>query len=85
MSGYFADCQFIRMAMVPKHAQEFPVLEHLDLELANLLLSMYALKHLRGNAILDPSHENVSYTAQQLAIALVNNKTALSGAFLKVG
>ena len=85
LDGYFSERRFIRIGAAPPKVHQFPVVENLGPDMGNLVLSMYILKHLRGNAILDPSHENVSYTAQQLAIALVNNKTALSGAFLKVG
>jgi hypothetical protein len=45
---------------------------------------MYTLKHLRGTAILEPSHENDAYTEHQLATALVNCRVSLTGSFLRV-
>jgi hypothetical protein len=45
---------------------------------------MYVLKHLRGNAILEADHENDTYDLEDLALALVNGRTSLTGAFLPV-
>ena len=84
LDGYFSKRRFIRIASTPPKAQDFPVVENMGPDMGNLVLSMYILKHLRGNAILDPTHENDSYTLQQLAVALLNKKTALNGAFLRV-
>lgn len=50
--------------------------------LRNLLLTMYAMNHLRGNAILDVAHHNTTYTDEQLAHALLLGKVAFTGAFL---
>jgi len=44
---------------------------------------MYALKHLHGNAILEASHENNTYTEEQLAHALITGKVSLNGALLR--
>ena len=45
---------------------------------------MYALKHLRGSAILDVAHDNNTYTEEQLALALVTGKVGFSGTLLRV-
>ena len=84
LDGCFSKRRFIRIASTPPKAQDFPVVETLGPDMGNLVLSMYILKHLRGNAILDPTHENDSYTPNQLALALLNKKTAMSGGFLRV-
>ena len=45
---------------------------------------MYLMKHLRGGAVLDPDHENNTYTVQELAQALLNQNVTLGGSFLRV-
>ncbi|HOC67511.1 MAG TPA: hypothetical protein PKO23_01765, partial [Candidatus Hydrogenedentes bacterium] len=52
--------------------------------LRNLVLTMYAVKHLRGDAILEVSHQNDTYTEEELALALITGKVELTGAFLRV-
>lgn len=52
---------------------------------------MYVLQHLRGNAILDAEHRRSEgeaappYTEEQLALALITQRTTLTGAFLRAG
>jgi hypothetical protein len=75
--------RFIRINTVPPKSGRLPLLEDVP-SLRNLLLTMYVIKHLRGGAILDASHENNTYTGEQLALALLVGKTGLSGAFLRV-
>jgi hypothetical protein len=70
------------MMKPPHRCQRFPVIEN-DPSLRNLMVAMYVVKHLRGNAILDASHENNTYTEEQLALALVSGKVVVPGAFLR--
>ena len=56
-----------------------------DLDLRNLLLTMYALKHLRGNVILEASHENNTFDLLSLARALLKRELTLTGSFLETG
>ena len=50
----------------------------------NTLLAMYVLKHLRGNTILEASHENNTFELKDLAKSLLNNEVTVNGHFLKV-
>jgi hypothetical protein len=63
-------------------SERFPVLE--EVELRNLLLTMFALKHLRGNAILDATYENDTLDCLALAQSLIKEEISLSGVFLEV-
>jgi hypothetical protein len=45
---------------------------------------MYAIEHLRGNAILEATHENATYSEDQMALALLTGKVSLTGAFVRV-
>jgi hypothetical protein len=83
MDAFFSKHRVIRMNATPPRSERLPLLEDAPL-LRNLLLTMYALKHLRGNAILDVAHENNTYTEEQLAQALLEGKVSFSGAFLRV-
>ncbi len=83
MDAFFTEHRFVRIGVIPPKSERLPLLEDEPL-LRNLLLSMYAMKHLRGNAILDVAHDNNTYTEEQLAYALVTGKAGFSGAFLRV-
>lgn len=58
-----------------------PVLQ--ELELGQMLIAMYIIKHLRGNAILDPTHDNNTYELKDLAYALITKKINVNGIFIK--
>jgi hypothetical protein len=83
MDGFFSRQRFVRMRHTPSTVVELPILDDLT-NLRNLVLTMYALKHLRGDAILEASHENSTYTEDELALALLTGKVSLNGAFLRV-
>jgi len=83
MDAFFSQHRFVRVSATPPKSERLPLLEDAPL-LRNLLLTMYAMKHLRGNAILEPTHNNDTYTIQQLAHALLVGKVGFSGAFLRV-
>lgn len=84
LDAYFGANRFVRMAYQVREQGPFPVLEDHE-KLRNVLLAMYALKHLRGSAVLDPSHENGAYNEDELALALVTGKVEVQGAFLRAG
>lgn len=83
MDAFFSKHRFVRISAMPPKSERLPLIEEEPL-LRNLLLTMYAMKHLRGNAILDVAHENNTYTEEQLALALVAGKVGFSGTFLRV-
>lgn len=65
------------------NSAELSVLDDLAY-LKNLVLTMYAVKHLRGDAILEAAHSNDTFSEEELALALVTGKVSLQGAFLRV-
>ena len=83
MDGFFSENRFIRLRGTPSPVAELPLLDDLD-GLRNLVLTMYAVKHLRGDAILEASHENNTYNEDELALALLTGKVSLTGAFLRI-
>ena len=83
LDGYFSKNRFIRTSRVPTKAEEIPILKE-SLYVRNLLLTVYAVKHLRGNTILEPDHDNNTYTTEELANALLHRRVELKGGFLKV-
>ncbi|HOZ48659.1 MAG TPA: hypothetical protein PLO37_15670 [Candidatus Hydrogenedentes bacterium] len=52
--------------------------------LHNLFLTMYVIGHLRGNAILEPTDENNTFSEAHLAEAQVTGKVRFAGTFLRV-
>jgi hypothetical protein len=83
MDRFFSRHRFVRMQSAPPSVAEMPLLEDLTY-LRNLVLTMYAVKHMRGDAIIEASHQNNTYTEEELALALVTGKVGLQGAFLRV-
>jgi len=83
MERFFSKNRFVRMRSAPSSVAELPLLDDLTY-LRNLVLTMYAVKHLRGDAILEASHRNNTYTEDELAHALLTGKVSLTGAFLRV-
>ena len=83
LDRFFSRHRFVRMQSAPPSVAELPLLEDLAY-LRNIVLTMYAVKHMRGDAILEASHQNNAYTEEELALALVTGKVGLQGAFLRV-
>ena len=83
LDAYFGKRRFIH---VPSDhgglKSRFPLLEGLDIQ--NMVLAMYIIKHLRGNAILDAKHENDSFDLLALARALIRKEVSIDGTFVKV-
>jgi len=83
LDDYFSMHRFIRVTRAKKGTgQPFPVLENLDLR--NMVLTMYIIKHLRGNTILEATHNNDTFDLLSLALALIKQEVSVAGAFLEV-
>ena len=83
ISRYFTHYHFIKIP--PKHNQtnqHFPILQELDLR--NLILTMYIIRHLRANTILNSEHENNTFDLNPLAQSLIKEEISLSSQFLQV-
>ena len=80
---FFEESQFIKAQTgYMKNYHQFPILaEH---GMRNIILTMYLLKHLRGNTIIDASYENDSYDLLSLAKSLVKEEISLKSQFLQV-
>lgn len=81
LDAYFSKNRFVLVGKQPAAAVKLRVLEDVP-KLHNLLLAMYALRHLRGSAILDTGNENTTYTTAELAQGLVAGSVTLQGAFV---
>ncbi|MFC1735526.1 hypothetical protein ACFL1X_05375 [Candidatus Hydrogenedentota bacterium] len=82
MTKFFRKHMFVRIATGRDKGKGFPILE--DLDMREMILAMYTIKHLRGNAILDARHENDTFDLASLANSLINGEVAPKGAFLAV-
>jgi len=83
LDAYFSKHRFVRAGNTVKHrGNEFPVLE--DLDLRNMVLTMYIMKHLRGNTILEASHNNDTFDLLSLARSLIKREVSLTGIFLRI-
>lgn len=83
MDAYFTANRFVLIAKQAYTCAKLSIFEDVP-KLHNLILTMYALRHLRGNVILEPTHENVTYSVDELAFALVTGKVNLTGGFVHV-
>jgi len=83
LDEYFSTRKFIKVdSLSDKTCKEFPLLN--DLDIRNMILSMYIIKHLRGNVILEASHNNDTFDLLSLAQALIKEEVDLMGYFLRV-
>ena len=86
LDKYFKDKKFVKVSTSNNHededGQEFNILK--DNPIKNLLLTMYFIKHLRGNVIFDLGYENDAYTVKDLAKALIDRKVSHDGGFVGV-
>ncbi len=84
LDGYFSTNRFIRVGDDCRGRYgSFPVLHELDVR--EMVLAMYIIKHLRGNAILEARHSNETFDVVSLAHALVKREVSASGYFMRVG
>ena len=83
MDRYFRAQPFIRAAGVGSQQPEsFPLLQ--DVPLGNMALNLYLLRHLRGDAVVDPDYEDDSTGVKDMALALLEKRVQLTDAFLRV-
>jgi hypothetical protein len=86
LDRYFINHKFIRIAydtnMKNKDKNAFPILQ--KCELNKLILTMYIMKHLRGNVVLEASYSNETYDLLPLVKSLINKDVSLHGSFLPV-
>jgi hypothetical protein len=55
----------------------------IDTPLSGTVISMFVMKHLRADRILDPAYENTAYSEDDLARALLNRQVTLQGTFVR--
>ncbi len=83
METYFRVNRFLRIENdKTPGGSRFPVLEEVDVR--NMLLAMYAVKHVRGNTILEASHVNDTFELDDLARALIGGNVSVNGVFLRI-
>lgn len=83
LDRYFSAHRYVRLAAQPRAMSSFPVLENHGLR--GPIITLYCLRHLRGNVILEASHENDSVTLEDQAEAWLDRKVTLNGSFVPVG
>lgn len=82
LDAYFSAQRFIRIRQNVGAAEEFHLVNDLRY-VHNLVVAVYALKHLRGNTILEAGYVNDTYTAEQVAYSLLIENVKADGAFLR--
>ena len=82
LDAYFSERKFLKISPCRNDEEGFPLLTGLDLK--NLVLTMYCLRHLRGNTILEKDYENETYPIKDLTRALITKRLTLEGSFLKI-
>ena len=81
LRDYFKEHRFIR-AEAAGGSHQFPVLQAVDLK--GMITTMFVIRHLRGNSIIDVTQENDTYDLRSLAKSLINEDIRLSGSFLRI-
>jgi hypothetical protein len=82
LSEHLAKQKYLRISRTV-NASLFPFMQDANV-VDRTVLAMYILKHLRGNTILEASHENDTYELEDLARALLRGEVKLSGNFVAV-
>jgi len=83
LNNYFKNREYIKIPRIKKDKEKsFPLLEELDL--GQMVLAMYIVRHLRGNTILESAHVNDTYELSDLARALIRGKIGIDGVFVEV-
>jgi len=81
LRDYFKKNRFMRTEATGG-GQQFPVLQSVDLK--GMITTMFVIRHLRGNSIIDVTQENDTYDLKSLARSLLNEDVKLSGSFLRI-
>ena len=82
MDGFFGTRRFIRLTHERSESKQLPVLQ--GNPLAGHLLTMYCLRHMRGNAVLEAQYENNAVGLADLAEAILTDRVRLTGCFVPV-
>lgn len=82
LDRYFTEHQFIRLANAPAGITTFPVLQ--QHELKSQIVTLYCLRHMRGNVVLGAGHENNTVSLADMAAAMLQQTIRLTGAFVPV-
>ena len=83
LDTYFGEHRFIRIASERQvHKKPFPLLKNSCL--GNMVLAMYILRHLRGNAVLEAAYENDTFDLIDLARSLIHREVSLEGSLMTV-
>ena len=82
LDDYFNQNHYINTTAGLSESHPFNVIN--DCDLKELILAMYTTKHLRGNTVLEASHNNDTYDLISLAQALIKGEITQTGAYLKV-
>lgn len=82
MDAFFDEHRFIRLAHDRSEAKALPVMR--EDPLAGHLLTMYCLRHMRGNVVLESRHENNAVGDLDLAEAILAGRVRLTGCFVPV-
>ena len=82
LDAFFGARRFVRLKAGHGRWRGFAVL--LGHPLSPSLLTMFCLRHMRGNVILEASHRNTSVALTDLAEAILHRRVKLEGAFVEV-
>jgi len=82
LNEHFGNQKYLRISRTA-NATLFPFMQDANV-VDRTVLAMYAIKHTRGNTILDVSYENDTYELQDLAKALLRGDVTLTGNFVEV-
>jgi hypothetical protein len=81
LRDYFKENRFMRTEATGG-GHQFPVLQSVDVKA--MITTMFVIRHLRGNSIIDVTQENDTYDLRSLARSLINEDIKLSGSFLRI-
>lgn len=84
LNEFFGRNRFIRASKAMNPTDNLRVLPQDD-GLTGLLMHMYALRHLRGNVLMDPEHLNDACDLEDLASAVIHGRVELPGGLILVG
>jgi len=82
LNEHFGKQKYLRIPRT-SNSTLFPFMKDANVTDRNVL-AMYIIKHLRGNAILDATHENDTYELKDLATALLRGDVQVTGNFVAV-
>lgn len=82
LDAFFGAHQFIRIGQSPLCSEDFPLLRNIKY-IRGLVLTIYLLRHLRGNTIVDAGHENNTFDDGDAAAALVKGHVEVYGGFVR--